>query len=174
MPADAGMLIVFPESGRHAIWMKNCRFRLDLVSIRPETPVVFDVVDCSAAAALDPDGLLPGPCNRLPTFSSSALNPVARRTLIGERLQLSTPVCACPPGRPATSPRGTPLIGAPNLPACVPGIRGLGRAHFSRPAKATNCRTWTPACALPRFDPELRNQRFSLSPIQPLRWLRPR
>jgi uncharacterized membrane protein (UPF0127 family) len=31
LPADAGMLIVFPESGRHAIWMKNCRFPLDLV-----------------------------------------------------------------------------------------------------------------------------------------------
>ncbi len=31
MPSDAGMLIVFPTPGRHAIWMKNCRFPLDIV-----------------------------------------------------------------------------------------------------------------------------------------------
>ncbi len=31
MPSDAGMLIVFPAVGRHAIWMKNCQFPLDLV-----------------------------------------------------------------------------------------------------------------------------------------------
>lgn len=40
MPTDAGMLIVFPESGRHAIWMKNCRFPLDLVWLDMQGRVV--------------------------------------------------------------------------------------------------------------------------------------
>ncbi len=47
MPADEGMLIVFPAPGRHGIWMRNCRFPLDLVWLDSRR----SVVDVALAAA---------------------------------------------------------------------------------------------------------------------------
>jgi uncharacterized membrane protein (UPF0127 family) len=51
LPADAGMLLVFPDSDRHGIWMKNCRFPLDLVWLDVDghvVDVVAGVQPCSA------------------------------------------------------------------------------------------------------------------------------
>ena len=40
LPADRGMLFVFRSSGFHGIWMKNCRFRIDIVWLDEDRRIV--------------------------------------------------------------------------------------------------------------------------------------
>jgi uncharacterized membrane protein (UPF0127 family) len=40
LPADRGVLLVFRGSGFHGIWMKNCRFPIDIIWIDEERRVV--------------------------------------------------------------------------------------------------------------------------------------
>lgn len=40
LPADRGMLFVFERVGFHGIWMKNCRFPIDIVWLDEERRVV--------------------------------------------------------------------------------------------------------------------------------------
>lgn len=40
LPADRGMLFVFGQLGFHGIWMKNCRFPIDIVWLDEQKTVV--------------------------------------------------------------------------------------------------------------------------------------
>ncbi len=40
LPADRGMLFVFRSSDFHGIWMKNCRFRIDIVWLDEDRRIV--------------------------------------------------------------------------------------------------------------------------------------
>ncbi len=40
LPADAGMLFIFPESGRHAFWMKDALIPLDMIWLDSSRKVV--------------------------------------------------------------------------------------------------------------------------------------
>ncbi|MEE8218599.1 MAG: DUF192 domain-containing protein [Vicinamibacteria bacterium] len=40
LPADRGMLFVFRSSGFHTIWMKNCRFRIDILWLDEDRRIV--------------------------------------------------------------------------------------------------------------------------------------
>lgn len=40
LPADRGMLFVFGQLGFHGIWMKNCRFPIDIVWLDEQKKVV--------------------------------------------------------------------------------------------------------------------------------------
>jgi len=40
LPADRGMLFLFESSGFHSIWMKNCRFPIDIVWLDENRRVV--------------------------------------------------------------------------------------------------------------------------------------
>lgn len=49
LPEEHGMLLVFPDSARHSIWMKNMKFPLDLVWIDENYAIVetrLDVQPC--------------------------------------------------------------------------------------------------------------------------------
>jgi uncharacterized membrane protein (UPF0127 family) len=51
MPADHGVLLVFRGSGFHSIWMKNCRFPIDVIWLDEERRVVHvaeNVPPCKA------------------------------------------------------------------------------------------------------------------------------
>jgi uncharacterized membrane protein (UPF0127 family) len=48
LPADRGMLFVFEQPGFHGIWMKNCRFPIDIVWLDERRQVV------DVAAAVPP------------------------------------------------------------------------------------------------------------------------
>jgi uncharacterized membrane protein (UPF0127 family) len=51
LPEDQGMLFIFERSGFHSIWMKNCRFPIDIVWLDEERRVVHvadDVPPCKA------------------------------------------------------------------------------------------------------------------------------
>jgi uncharacterized membrane protein (UPF0127 family) len=43
LPADRGVLLVFRASGFHGIWMKNCRFPIDVIWLDEEGRVVHVV-----------------------------------------------------------------------------------------------------------------------------------
>lgn len=51
MPADAGMLFVFPESDRYAFWMKDMHFPLDIIWIDHGTVVDRATLDPPARAS---------------------------------------------------------------------------------------------------------------------------
>jgi len=53
LPADRGMLFVFGELGFHGIWMKNCRFPIDIVWLDEEKKVV-DVKEGAPPCKADP------------------------------------------------------------------------------------------------------------------------
>ena len=51
LPADRGLLFVFRSSDFHGIWMKNCRFPIDIVWLDEERRIVHvaeDVPPCKA------------------------------------------------------------------------------------------------------------------------------
>jgi uncharacterized membrane protein (UPF0127 family) len=51
LPADRGVLLVFRGSGFHGIWMKNCRFPIDIIWLDEERRVVHvaeNVPPCKA------------------------------------------------------------------------------------------------------------------------------
>ena len=51
LPADQGMLFVFGHSGFHSIWMKNCRFPIDIIWLDEKRRVVHvaeNVPPCEA------------------------------------------------------------------------------------------------------------------------------
>lgn len=53
LPADRGMLFVFPGEGRHGFWMKNTRIELDIVFIGADRRVV-DVVRRARPCTAEP------------------------------------------------------------------------------------------------------------------------
>ncbi|MGH9462354.1 MAG: DUF192 domain-containing protein, partial [Vicinamibacteria bacterium] len=40
LPANRGMLFVFPEPSFHDFWMKNCRFPIDIIWLSAEKRIV--------------------------------------------------------------------------------------------------------------------------------------
>ena len=53
LPADHGMLFVFDQSDFHTIWMKNCRFPIDIVWLDDDRRVV-DVAPSVPPCKADP------------------------------------------------------------------------------------------------------------------------
>jgi hypothetical protein len=53
LPADRGMLFVFGELGFHGIWMKNCRFPIDIVWLDEQKRVVH-LAESVPACKADP------------------------------------------------------------------------------------------------------------------------
>jgi uncharacterized protein len=45
LPADRGLLFVFPAAGQYPFWMKNCRFPIDIVWLDEKRKVVFVAAD---------------------------------------------------------------------------------------------------------------------------------
>jgi len=41
LPADTGMLFIFPVSAPHRFWMKNCKFPIDIIWLNQEKQIVF-------------------------------------------------------------------------------------------------------------------------------------
>jgi hypothetical protein len=53
LPEDRGLLFVFDESDFHSIWMKNCRFPIDIVWLDADRRVV-DVAEAVPPCKADP------------------------------------------------------------------------------------------------------------------------
>ena len=100
------MLIVFPDSGRHGAWMKNCRFPLDLVWLDRKLRVV-DVVE-SAPACSAGDCPIYRPVQPATYVLELSAQPGRRRTLIGERLQLPHQYALALPADPQPAEEAPP------------------------------------------------------------------
>jgi len=57
MDADAGMLFVYPDSGRRSFWMRNCRIPLDILYFNESAELVGEAL-----------GVPPCNANQCPTY----------------------------------------------------------------------------------------------------------
>jgi len=93
LPADGGMLFVFPDNARRAFWMKNCLIDLDIIFL-DGLGYVTAVHTMTAPAPGTPDERLPTWSSRKPAQFAIELNAGEADKLgvdVGQRIDLPVP-----------------------------------------------------------------------------------
>ena len=90
LPKDRGMLFVFETSDFHGIWMKNCRFPIDIVWLDEQRQVVH-VVEAAPPCAKEPCAVYQTMQRALYVVEMNAGQARREKVAVGSRLEFTLP-----------------------------------------------------------------------------------